>query len=250
MYQARPIYRTTVPPVNGCFAAGTLVHTKAGLVPIERIRIGDWVLSQPEIKGEQAYKRVSDTFVFEDKEVMFIDFLPEAEFERARATHTLVREETKQGFVVTPNHPFWLENVGWTRADELEPGTKVELRAGTLAYVDHLASIYPAGSADTGWAPFEDIDNSVGHYIDLRHGELKIESGLDLAPGFDRKGGFHTRVYNFEVEDFHTYYVGEIGVWVHNIDCRVKQALHDIASLTEGRACARSSHETISDSSV
>ena len=25
------------------------------------------------------------------------------------------------------------------------------------------------------------------------------------------------KVYNFEVEDFHTYFVGEEGVWVHNI---------------------------------
>jgi hypothetical protein len=26
-------------------------------------------------------------------------------------------------------------------------------------------------------------------------------------------------VYNFEVEDFHTYYIGEHGVWVHNNEC-------------------------------
>ncbi len=25
-----------------------------------------------------------------------------------------------------------------------------------------------------------------------------------------------TRVYNIEVEDFHTYYVGKHGGWVHN----------------------------------
>lgn len=25
-------------------------------------------------------------------------------------------------------------------------------------------------------------------------------------------------VYNFEVEEFHTYFVGEVGVWVHNDD--------------------------------
>ena len=24
-------------------------------------------------------------------------------------------------------------------------------------------------------------------------------------------------VYNFEVQDFHTYHIGEYGVWVHNI---------------------------------
>ena len=30
----------------------------------------------------------------------------------------------------------------------------------------------------------------------------------------------HTEtVYNFEVDDFHTYHIGEYGVWVHNADC-------------------------------
>ena len=35
-------------PAVGCFVAGTLVHTKDGLKPIEQIKIGDWVLSRPE----------------------------------------------------------------------------------------------------------------------------------------------------------------------------------------------------------
>lgn len=28
-----------------------------------------------------------------------------------------------------------------------------------------------------------------------------------------------TTVYNFQVEDYHTYFVGENKVWVHNADC-------------------------------
>ena len=43
-------YDGTQPPrpveaKNGCFVAGTLVHTKDGLVQIEQIKVGDWVLS-------------------------------------------------------------------------------------------------------------------------------------------------------------------------------------------------------------
>ena len=30
-----------------------------------------------------------------------------------------------------------------------------------------------------------------------------------------------TTVYNFQVEDFHTYHVGENGVWVHNSNCKL-----------------------------
>jgi hypothetical protein len=41
------------------------------LVPIEQIKVGDWVLSQPEMKGEVGYKRVVRAFSFE--EVVCVD---------------------------------------------------------------------------------------------------------------------------------------------------------------------------------
>lgn len=57
----------------GCFVAGTLVHTRDGLRPIEQIQVGDYVLSKPEDgNGETAYKRVVNTFEFEDKEAWFV----------------------------------------------------------------------------------------------------------------------------------------------------------------------------------
>lgn len=37
--------------------AGTLVHTKEGLKPIEQLKVGDWVLSRPE-NPEQGTRRV------------------------------------------------------------------------------------------------------------------------------------------------------------------------------------------------
>ena len=33
-----------------------------------------------------------------------------------------------------------------------------------------------------------------------------------------------TTVYNFQVEDFHTYFVGECCIWVHNAQCPVPEA--------------------------
>lgn len=38
---------------GGSLVAGTLVHAKSGMVPIEKIQVGDWVLSQPESKGKK-----------------------------------------------------------------------------------------------------------------------------------------------------------------------------------------------------
>jgi hypothetical protein len=35
----------------------------------------------------------------------------------------------------------------------------------------------------------------------------------------------NARVYNFEVEEFHTYYIAEVGVWVHNSsECNLSPA--------------------------
>lgn len=44
------------------FVAGTLVHAKDGILPIEQIKVGDWVLSRPPDRGENACKRVLRTF--------------------------------------------------------------------------------------------------------------------------------------------------------------------------------------------
>jgi hypothetical protein len=43
---------------GGCFIAGTMVWTDNGLVPIDQLKVGDSVLSQPESTGEKAYRKV------------------------------------------------------------------------------------------------------------------------------------------------------------------------------------------------
>jgi len=143
---------------GGCFVAGTLVHTKNGLRPIETLKIGDFVLSQPELKGEQAYRRINDVFVFDDKAIYEVVYQDESG-----------RAET---ILATPNHPFWVTGIGWTGAEYLEQGNVLELSDGQSG---HVLSVRDTGEAQ--------------------------------------------QVFNFEVDGFHTYYVGKLGVWVHNDDC-------------------------------
>ena len=51
--------------------------------------------------------------------------------------------------------------------------------------------------------------------LDACNGTLVVENTrLELA-------GRPVRVYNFQVEGYHTYYVGENGVWVHNANCKL-----------------------------
>ena len=59
-----------------------------------------------------------------------------------------------------------------------------------------------------GWT--NAVDLSVGDAVStLKSGALKVASIATDA-------GTHT-TYNFEVEDFHTYFVGDSALWVHNM---------------------------------
>lgn len=51
--------------------------------------------------------------------------------------------------------------------------------------------------------------------IDVNNTILIVENTrLELAKN-------SVKVYNFQVEDFHTYFVGECGAWVHNANCKL-----------------------------
>jgi hypothetical protein len=203
---------TRLQPVTAdaaCFVAGTLVHTKEGLVPIEQIRVGDWVLSQPEQKGERAYKRVVKTFEFEDREVIAVDYLKDG--------------KPGGGFVVAGNHPFWVQNAGWTRADYLQGGEILELADGSACKVFNQSPLERTTEKGVAW--MEGMIHSTrgdgfGRTVDMRQGTPRFS--YESVPNDvteSEYGLYRTKVYNIEVEDYHTYYVGEIGAWVHNTNC-------------------------------
>src|SRR5688572_277913 len=60
---------------------------------------------------------------------------------------------------------------------------------------------------DGGWEEAGDLE--VGEVVDTLGGPMHVGSSFAL-PGVET-------VYNFEVDGSHTYFVGESGVWVHNI---------------------------------
>ncbi len=287
---------------GGCFVAGTMVHTDKGLVPIEQIKIGDRVLSQPEQGGELAYKQVVKTLVLEDKEVWVVKFGFEFPQPDWHVTHHLY---------ATGNHPFWVEGnperrkrKGWIAAQKLASGDKIRLASGELACVKHVWPVVRTPVKGLGWVttalagwdgreadPFGTIGDEGGQIVDFRdgcnlwkyasasnkaflaeHGHLALDrDNLEGVPyfegfGFDTKEniandpkivvepgegpfnglemydilasknpGFTTRVYNLEVEDFHTYYVGELGVWVHNLDCGQAQGESALAVNQRGQ---------------
>ncbi len=219
-----------------CFVTSTLIHTKEGLRPIEQIKVGDYVLSKPENGvGELSYKPVTRTFVHESDDLWLISFnyrIKDIEkIHLAAGVNEINGEKWYIGqdwIAVTGNHPFFTKDKGWIKAYDLggkySSGEKVELANGDYASASLFNRILQTETPNLGWAPrdlgFGHAENG-GYSVELVAGELKVE-GRSNAPELvlnDDGTAYRniTRtVYNFEVHDNHTYYVGESGLWAHN----------------------------------
>lgn len=253
---------------NGCFVAGTLVHTKEGLRPIEEIKVGDYVLSKPESgTGELAYKRVTNTFVHENREVFGVSY-------GVGGKGVLL--------VTTAEHPFWVPTLGvkdpnvkygtmkiphgkWVTPLEIfkseDKYYKSNGKADSVLYylsafdgkeygVGRSAPICTATNKSSKYdyigpefAVLWSVDRSSqsqqeGGGVDFRTvppqnmggfiGLNRTSRNNDKATWVEGTTEYLTRgyqprlctVYNLEVEDYHTYFVGEHGIWVHNIHCK------------------------------
>ncbi|TXT38222.1 MAG: YD repeat protein [Comamonadaceae bacterium] len=217
---------------GACFIAGTLVHTKEGLVAIEKLKVGDLVLSRPENPEhgtELAYKRVVKTFVHEDKEIHRV---------RAWDNPNPCSGNVKAKFMdmySTLDHPFWVDDYGWTAASKI-PGmygsAKLQMFDGSDSWGDHC-NVYQTGQNDVVWAASSGWEGSGGLWNIavsqcLNPNVYFGESQPDLTWPWDEEYEvdgegyiYKTTVYNIEVEDYHTYFVGEWGVWVHNANCDI-----------------------------
>lgn len=98
---------------SSCLAAGTPVWTEWGPTPIDKIRVGDRVLSQNVETGELTYKPVLKTTV-----------RPPARWTKFNAGGDKI--------VCTGGHPFWICGDGWVMARHLTPGTRFHSVTGTM----------------------------------------------------------------------------------------------------------------------
>lgn len=96
----RPPY---VPGRCDCFVAGTLVTTHRGSVAIEKVRIGDLVLSKDIASGALAFRPVLKRTVRDPEELVEL-----------RTDQDVLR--------CTPGHHFWVSGKGWIKAGELKQG--------------------------------------------------------------------------------------------------------------------------------
>lgn len=218
--------------IESGFAAGTLVHTDQGLVPIEQIKVGDMVLSKPEDGiGAQVYKPVVRTVKTDNVPVRLVKCILKEVLDQAEEDWRAIEDEELTNIVVTANHPFWVVGQGWVQAEDLRERDILELGDGKLA------EVYDGGGMFTAARPIYHFPGDLSGWT-IRYNEYGDDEGIifrnfDLTPdvmrekdtgvpyretylGWYKDHGqpYTCTVYNFEVADTHTYYVTDLGIWV------------------------------------
>ena len=173
-----------------CFVAGTMVKTEGGYKAIEEIEVGDKVWSWDEATGEQALKTVVQLF------------------RNTKTVKTKVTIESEDGttdeIVSTPGHKYYLplNRVNRNPKEELEHAsyeglTEQWVSANDLKAGDRVVLAQTGGLTE------------------------RVKYGIVKAVKTEESESYTT--YNFEVEDYHTYFVGKTSVCVHNAGCSVNQ---------------------------
>ena len=244
-----------------CFVAGTPVWTDKGLVPIEQIKVGDLVLSRSDTTGEQTYKRVLKTFSTEDQEIRTVSFEGYLNGEESEYLYEFV--------FATKEHPFYVKEYGWQVVERMcrncERWQYFERANGGVVLMGHPIETlgFPVlqlsdrkdhgfvfmnafSEEEHGFSMWFDgktqtdnyhpgfHDDRVENFRTLYHGAtLSCNETLfidDLVEDVWDRTEFKATVFNIEVEDFHTYFVGELGVWVHNA-CTLRQPVSSLTAI-------------------
>jgi len=241
------------------FVAGTLVHTDKGLVPIEQIKVGDLVLSKPKCdKEEQAYRQVRGVFKsFEKIEINRISFIP-LEIINSLEAHS--SSANTMYLYCSYDHPFWVVGERWLPAGQLTNGNSILLRdSKTAMIIEETFPLLASEVKDVAIGCTRDGYMSIGSrdsIIDFRGrkpvlvggggsiykssysceefwhvSEEKIElpsndnhplvQEMMAATHKIDENWYVTDVYNIEVEEFHGYFVGNAGIWVHDASANI-----------------------------
>ncbi len=140
---------------KGCFTAGTLIATAGGFVPIDELNESDRVLSLNETTHRIETRRVLGISTRTGVEIVELS--------------VAISGDSVETIQTTAEHPFWVDERGWVRAGDLEPGDRLRSRSHADVTVIRV------------------------------HATDRVST-----------------VYNIEVEEFQTYFVGRSEVWVHN----------------------------------
>jgi hypothetical protein len=158
-----------IPPVQSlaveCFVRGTPVWTKTGPRPIEKLQIGDLVLSQNVNSGEIRYKPVLARTL--------------------RPVGPIVQVSTDdEKLLATRGHPLWVAGIGWRMTKELEDGAVLQSLAGT----GRVKGVQSAPEAETYNLVVADFNTYfIGSSGILAHDNTPRKPTQAVLPGIQKK---------------------------------------------------------------
>ena len=185
-----------------CFVAGTKVLTDEGLKNIEDIQAGDYVYSTDEETGESGYKEVVNTFA-KDTEV-----LTHVAYELEDESYSYSQSEHKESYIDKENiHCNDRGEDGYNNR-----GNSEQQESTTKYSSEIITTMNHRFWCEGEWKSAGTLEE--GDILTLADGSEAIVTEVTFEET-------HTTVYNMEVADYHTYYVGEDSVLVHNnVSCK------------------------------
>ncbi len=234
---------------GNCFAAGTVVHTPEGLVPIEQVELGQRVVTT----GVETLDSHPDEPVPDSTWRVFQLILQHAD-----GSHTEARFLRPAGWLAAlarhPSGRVWLDLpemdcVGWAELASIEPCPPLETGPGQLVTATfrhsrgRLLELTVQGEPEpllvTSGHPIWSEDRQA--YVPagrLARGErLRTLAGLAQVVAIMPRGPPQP-TYNLEVQRDHVYRVGASGVLVHNTSgepCKYGPFVHHAASVDDAR---------------
>ncbi|MFZ6759897.1 hypothetical protein ACO0K9_22085 [Undibacterium sp. Ji50W] len=188
--------------VKSGFVAGTLVHTENGVVPIEKIQVGDMVLSTYRANDPLQYKPVLNVAVHRDSEVWLLEH------------HN--RGLPFSNLVLTGNQEFSSFHK-WHTVDQLAgkyiDGVYVK-RNSSWQTVHRARRILKTNSLSIGWTHADSC--RYGTTVDLRDSQVKVsktyeEDSVDIS-AYEINEYLSHQVYNIDLGESWYFFVGEPGV--------------------------------------
>lgn len=202
-------------PVTGCFAAGTLIQTMRGWIPIEQVQVGDKVLTQGN--GGKGYEWVTKTFTYPDQDVCLISIYPK---EDSNLRVPRVRPLIAEYYVGTDTQPFWVNGIGWVKACDLQDEDEILLYNDQTVSIRRARPIYRTKEPNIGWWECQ-FGQGLGRLIHLGSNNSQANIGIDTlnfnesVDWQNSNARFKSTLYGFEIKDSCTFYIGTAGTLVY-----------------------------------
>jgi hypothetical protein len=101
---------------HGGFTAGTLVHTKEGLKPIETLQVGDWILSFSSNQIRPKHVRTEEELIFRQITKVFENTTQPL----YHLTVFNLASGKKETLWTNADQPIWCKGLGWVPVARME----------------------------------------------------------------------------------------------------------------------------------